>query len=887
MTSSDESFDFNGLGRIRREVAARFADDLRQAAQLARTEEDLRIASESLLSEALRQVGIGTVPAYERAYADHGGRSDAVYGRVVIEYEPVGAFNRASGVDHAAEQLERYLVGEAGSSTDAEALKRVVGVGIDGHRIFFMQFRDVDSSTEPLSIDEAEGMLPMTDRPTSSVQPVVQGPFPIDANSIQTFFLYLRAAHRSRLSPEGLANQFGPSGPIAREVVGHLYELLQANEEEPLTQTLYREWNRIFGIVYGDDLDRVSKHLSLLCTQYAVPMGGAKFKPLLFAIHTYYAILMKTLAAELVALQRESLIESFVEELSVASDQRAHAIMESVESGAVYAHYLVHNFLEADFFGWYLRVWDEGIAEAVRAVARTMATFEPATGLLDPRPTQDLLKRLYQFLIPREIRHDLGEYYTPRWLVEHTLNLAGYNGEDGRLLDPACGTGSFVVEAINRRNEFLRRTSDLNVSARAEDILANVVGFELNPLAVIAARTNYLLALGSLIRDVPTVEIPIYLCDSILAPTVADLALLGENYLLSTTVGTFEIPGAIVTNRSLPAVMAELDGALTNGYAAHEFTALIARQFPQLDVFELGALERLYERIAALKAEGRDGVWARIISNSFAPLLAGTFDLVVGNPPWVNWQSLAPSYRAATLKLWIDSGMFTLGGSSARLGGGKKDLAALFTYRSADAYLRSGGRLAFVVTQSLFKGKQASEGFRRFQIGTEGAELKVLQVHDLEALQPFHGASTKTVVLSIAKSQPTTYPVPYTVWRKKTPGARVSMDWDLPKVLDSYTLEAQAACPVDPADPKSPWLTTSREIAEAIAPAVGRSDYAAFIGRLYVGERNLLARRPGEGWPTTHPCRESPLGSERSRRPACPGAGCDRTNFRLPARALA
>lgn len=831
MQSSGGDFNFDGLGRIRREVAEKYADDLRQAAQLARTEEDLRIASETLLGDALKQVGIATVPAYERSYADHGGRSDAVYGRVVIEYEPVGAFNRRSGVDHAAEQLERYLVGEAGSRVDAEALKRVVGVGIDGHQIFFLQFRDVDASAQPLSVDEADGVLQLTEGVARTVEPVVQGPYPVDGNSIQTFFLYLRAAHRSRLTPQGLADQFGPSALIAREVVGHLYGLLLANEREPLTQTLYREWDRIFGIVYGDDLERVSKHLSLLCAQYAVDADTARFKPLLFAVHTYYAILMKTLAAELVALQRESLIESFVQELAVAADVRVHAIMESLESGAVYAHYSVHNFLEADFFGWYLRVWDANTAEGIRGIARALGTFEPATGLLDPRPTQDLLKRLYQYLIPREIRHDLGEYYTPRWLVEHTMNLADYGGGGGRVLDPACGTGSFVVEAINRRNEYLRRHEPMMTEAeRAGDILSNIVGFELNPLAVIAARTNYLLALGSLIRDAESIEIPVYLCDSVLAPTAVDMALLGENYMLATTVGTFEVPGRIVADRSLPTVTSELDIALVNGYSAAEFVQLIQRLLPHLDIFELGVLERLYTQIADLKSEGRDGVWARIIRNSFAPLLAGIFDLVVGNPPWVNWQSLAPSYRAATLKLWVDSGMFTLDGSSARLGGGKKDLAALFTYRAADAFLRSGGRLAFVVTQSLLKGRQASEGFRRFQIGEGGAKLGVIQVHDLEALQPFQGASTKTVVLSIVKNQETTYPVPYTVWRKRVPRARVNMDWDLPQILEHYVLEQQAASPVDPADRKSPWLTTSMAIADAIAPAIGKSDYGAFIG---------------------------------------------------------
>ena len=44
----------------------------------------------------------------------------------------------------------------------------------------------------------------------------------------------------------------------------------------------------------------------------------------------------------------------------------------------------------------------------------------------EPELTRDLLKQLYQYLVPRHLRHDLGEYYTPDWLAQ-------------RVLDPACG----------------------------------------------------------------------------------------------------------------------------------------------------------------------------------------------------------------------------------------------------------------------------------------------------------------------------------------------------------------------------------------------------------------------------------------------------------------
>ena len=57
---------------------------------------------------------------------------------------------------------------------------------------------------------------------------------------------------------------------------------------------------------------------------------------------------------------------------------------------------------------------------------------------------QDLLKQLYQNLVDPETRHDLGEYYTPDWLAQLTLQEIDYRAPQS-LLDPACGSGNFPL----------------------------------------------------------------------------------------------------------------------------------------------------------------------------------------------------------------------------------------------------------------------------------------------------------------------------------------------------------------------------------------------------------------------------------------------------------
>jgi N-6 DNA Methylase len=95
------------------------------------------------------------------------------------------------------------------------------------------------------------------------------------------------------------------------------------------------------------------------------------------------------------------------------------------------------------------------------------------------------LKALYHRLLPKQLRHDLGEYYTPDWLAEYVIDRAGYAGEPGtRMLDPACGSGTFLVSAMRRMKG--RASEDgLDAGETAQAVLNGIVGFDLNPLAVI------------------------------------------------------------------------------------------------------------------------------------------------------------------------------------------------------------------------------------------------------------------------------------------------------------------------------------------------------------------------------------------------------------------
>src|SRR6266540_5149336 len=100
----------------------------------------------------------------------------------------------------------------------------------------------------------------------------------------------------------------------------------------------------------------------------------------------------------------------------------------------------------------------------------------------------------------------------------------------------------------------LRRERPLSENSRQLSRLRS------QPLAVMAARTNYLIAIRDLIGHVDKIEIPVYLCDSILTPAEYGglaVAALGKAMELKTAVGVFVIPSEIANDPDHVAKYAE------------------------------------------------------------------------------------------------------------------------------------------------------------------------------------------------------------------------------------------------------------------------------------------------------------------------------------------
>ena len=116
-------------------------------------------------------------------------------------------------------------------------------------------------------------------------------------------------------------------------------------------------------------------------------------------------------------------------------------------SGAPFRAAGVHGAVEEDFFEWVIEAPNG--AEIVRRLYLHASRFD--LGAVDV----DLLKVLYESLIDPKQRHDLGEYYTPDWLARKVVRRAVERPAEETVLDPACGSGSFLFHALRLKREAL------------------------------------------------------------------------------------------------------------------------------------------------------------------------------------------------------------------------------------------------------------------------------------------------------------------------------------------------------------------------------------------------------------------------------------------------
>ena len=393
----------------------------------------------------------------------------------------------------------------------------------------------------------------------------------------------------------------------------------------------------------------------------------------------------------------------------------------------------LQGVIELDFFAWPAEV--RGLP-LLKAIARRVARFDWQASDIP----NDIGAILYETVIPRAERETLGEYYTPQWLAKAMTRELVTDPLNQRVLDPSCGSGTFIAEAISNfiyaANEAGMQPSE--VFGKLRD---SVTGIDVHPVAVHLARATYVLAARTAIRDAAytTVTVPIYLGDSLqLRFRSGDMFAQHEITIQVNDKENTELkfPVSLVDRpENFDALMGHIAEYIVNG--GNPILALDDNCIT--DAGERKMLEGTIATLQWLHSEGRDHIWAYYTRNMVRPvaLSRSRVDVIIGNPPWITYNQTIDILRTELERQSRSTYGIWTGGRYAT----HQDVAGLFFARSVDLYLETGGVIGMVLPHSALQAGQYSKwrtgAWRNAQgMRTLSVDFGYKTAWDLEQLEP-------------------------------------------------------------------------------------------------------------------------------------------------------
>lgn len=364
----------------------------------------------------------------------------------------------------------------------------------------------------------------------------------------------------------------------------------------------------------------------------------------------------------------------------------------------------------------------------------------------------DMLGRVFEGVMAPDLRRASGTFYTPAALVRSMLDAAipaavagrlrcgeveaGHrldNGEPAALatlgsltvLDPAAGSGAFLLGALERLSERGAGSPESLARRRRRILERNLFGVDLSAAAVRLTELRLWLAViageGSgrpeLVRPLPNLDCLIRQGDSLLEPVGSAIRLRAPAREASGTIASLRQRVVGATGGEKHTLLRELREAEAAGFS--ESLTLAERELAEAvseclneargsDLFgrrrgldhALGArLQLCRAELRAVRAarravlREREVPWFHYQSHFADVFAADGFDLVAGNPPWLRSEDIPSHLRrrlAGRYRWWRKGGGY----------GNRPDLAVAFLERSVEL-VRPGGVVALLVPAKL------------------------------------------------------------------------------------------------------------------------------------------------------------------------------------------
>jgi hypothetical protein len=449
------------------------------------------------------------------------------------------------------------------------------------------------------------------------------------------------------------------------------------------------------------------------------------------------------------------------------------------------------------------------------------STFAEAA--VDP----EMLGHAFESLMAGEARRASGAYYTPHELVERVTAVAieerlGTSPSLAalarvRLLDPACGSGAFLVHALDRLALLRAGAGDTRPieAIRRETLARSIFGVDVNATAVWLCQLRLWLSIvvdsrasGDDVPPLPNLDRNIRAGDSLAGPAFGEVVVSGgpalrrlrERYARSSGPRKRTL-GRALDREERRLVIAATSAELTRISASRRDLVTVRRgrdlfggrytatrdERERADSLRLESLA-IRRRLRAIRA-GQPLPFS--FPAHFADVSAdGGFSVVVGNPPWVRPHHMDGRTRESLRRRFAVAGAAPWAAGALASGAGRGfssqvDLAAIFVERSLQL-LSSDGVLSLLLPAKLWRSLSAG-GLRRIVT----TEARVLRVEDYADVPAAFDAAVYPGLLVATRARENVQDVDVTVLHR----SRTATHWRAP--LASLSFDGT---------PGAPWL---------------------------------------------------------------------------------
>jgi hypothetical protein len=398
--------------------------------------------------------------------------------------------------------------------------------------------------------------------------------------------------------------------------------------------------------------------------------------------------------------------------------------LKSILNGEHFSQFGPINFIEYDYFGWLNNTpYVESIIPIARDIQKDLQAYNYKDTL-----EEDLFGTLLAQLARRSQRLLLGQEWTPSWLAEKVVKEVIDNipeDENLRLIDMCCGSGAMIVATVKAAQA--RIDIEHIPDKQSFDLLTEAItGFDIDPLAVMLSKINWLLASKDWLNKTggQPFTIPIYHADSLFALTpISSISTENDEddsfFLLQVEEHSIKLPKHIISAKYIRFFDALLDTAYSVvvdsphdsklDFSKEDSVQLVENTLNEtntdIDSEYIESVveftQQLISTIDILNRDGRNGIWVYIIRNSYRPgLVYGQFNGLVSNPPWLTLSKIANNPYQEVLKIKAEDYAIKPSGSSHL----HIELATIFLLHSIDKYLRDNASVGCIIPETILNG---------------------------------------------------------------------------------------------------------------------------------------------------------------------------------------